>query len=124
MINYNPFHTFYPTTVANNSNTAEQIRKYSEAVAQREKRGLEGDGAGDVCFAAQLKQAAEQKASGESCGATDTVGVILEQMEEPTGSEPVTRSVIHNGVPVFVEKARYMGIRLPSAAVRSRSGSM
>ena len=104
MINYNPYNTFYPATVANNSNTAQQIKKYSEAVARRQKSGLEGDGAGDTCFAAQLKQAEELKASGESCGATDTVGIILERMGEPKAGEPVTMNVIHNGVNVSVTK--------------------
>lgn len=104
MVNYNPYNTFYPVGVANNSNTAQQIKKYSEAVARRQKRGLEGDGAGDICFAAQLKQAEELKASGESCGATDTVGIILERMGEPKAGEPVTMNVIHKGVNVSVTK--------------------
>lgn len=104
MVNYNPYNTFYPAAVANNSNTAQQIKKYSEAVARRQKRGLEGDGAGDICFAAQLKQAEELKASGESCGATDTVGIILERMGEPKAGEPVTMNVIHKGVNVSVTK--------------------
>lgn len=104
MINYNPYNTFYAAAVANNSNTAQQIKKYSEAVARRQKSGLEGDGAGDICFAAQLKQAEELKASGESCGATDTVGIILERMGEPKAGEPVTMNVIHNGVNVSVTK--------------------
>lgn len=104
MVNYNPYNTFYPAAVANNSNTAQQIKKYSEAVARRQKRGLEGDGAGDICFAAQLKQAEELKASGESCGATDTVGIILERMGEPKAGESVTMNVIHKGVNVSVTK--------------------
>lgn len=104
MVNYNPYNTFYPAAVANNSNTAQQIKKYSEAVARRQKRGLEGDGAGDICFAARLKQAEELKASGESCGATDTVGIILERMGEPKAGEPVTMNVIHKGVNVSVTK--------------------
>lgn len=104
MINYNPYHTFYPTTIANNSNSAQQIKKYSEAVARRQKSGLEGDGAGDICFAAQLRQAEELKASGESCGATDTVGIILERMGEAKAGEPVTMNVVHKGVNVSVTK--------------------
>ncbi len=104
MINYNPYNTFYPTAVANNSNTARQIRKYSEAVARRQKCGLEGDGVGDTCFAAQLKQAEELKASGESCGATDTIGIILERIGEVKAGEPVTMHVNHKGVNVSVTK--------------------
>lgn len=104
MISYNPYNTFYPAAVANNSNAARQIKKYSETVARRQKSGLEGDGAGDTCFAAQLKQAEELKASGESCGATDTVGIILERMGEVKAGESVTMNVIHKGVNVSVTK--------------------
>lgn len=109
MISYNPYNTFYTTAVANNSNTARQLKKYSEAVARRQKSGLEGDGAGDTCFAAQLRQAEELKASGESCGATDTVGIILERMGEVKAGEPVTMNVIHKGVNVSVTKDAVYG---------------
>ncbi len=109
MINNNPFNTFYAPTMASNANTAQQIKKYTEAVARRQKMGLEGDGAGDTCFAARLKQAEELKASGESCGATDSVAVILERMDEPTAGEPVTMEVIHKGVRVQVTKEALYG---------------
>ena len=35
MIGNHPFGTFYPAYTANNSNTAQQIKKYSETVAFR-----------------------------------------------------------------------------------------
>lgn len=109
MINNNPFNTFYAPNMASNANTAQQIKKYTEAVARRQKMGLEGDGAGDTCFAARLKQAEELKASGESCGATDSVAIILERMDEPTAGEPVTMEVIHKGVRVQVTKDAMYG---------------
>lgn len=109
MINNNPFNTFYAPNMASNANTAQQIKKYTEAVAWRQKMGLEGDGAGDTCFAARLKQAEELKASGESCGATDSVAIILERMDEPTAGEPVTMEVIHKGVRVQVTKDAMYG---------------
>lgn len=109
MINNNPFNTFYAPNMASNANTAQQIKKYSEAVARRQKMGLEGDGSGDTCFAARLKQAEELKASGESCGATDSVAIILERMDEPTAGEPVTMEVIHKGVRVQVTKDAMYG---------------
>ena len=109
MINNNPFNTFYAPTISTNSNTAQEIKKYTEAVARRQKMGLEGDGAGDTCFAARLKQAEELKASGESCGATDSVAIILKRMGEPTAGEPVTMEVIHKGVRVQVTKDAMFG---------------
>lgn len=83
---------------------AQEIRKYSENLARRSKLGLEGDGAPSDSFAARLKRADEYLASGESCGATDSVGIILRQMGEAKPGEPATKEVFHNGVRVYVEK--------------------
>lgn len=83
---------------------AQEIRKYSETLTRRSRMGLEGDGAGTDSFAAKLRQADEFFASGESCGATDSVGIILRQMGEAKPGEPVTKEVFHNGVRVYVEK--------------------
>ncbi|MDE6882855.1 MAG: hypothetical protein K2P48_07035 [Lachnospiraceae bacterium] len=83
---------------------AQELKKYSENLARRQKLRLEGDGAPSDCFASMLRRADEFRASGESCGATDSVGIILRQMEEPKAGETVSRTVFHNGVCVVVEK--------------------
>lgn len=93
MIGYNPFNKFYPTSVANNTNTAQQIKMYTETAARRRQMGLEGDGAPEDSFAAKLKRADEYLASGESCGATDSIGIILRQMDEPSAGGQVTKEV-------------------------------
>lgn len=103
MIGNNPFRTFYPG-VMNNDNTARQIKEYTENVARRQKMGLEGDGTGGSSFAAKLKEADENLASGESFGATDSIGIILRQMDNPQPGQPVTKTVFHNGVAVSVTK--------------------
>lgn len=95
--------TFYPMN-NNMDYAAQQLKKYSETAARRSKMGLEGDGADPDSFAAKLKKADEFMASGEYCGATDSVGIILRQMEEPQAGEKVSKTVFHNGVCVVVEK--------------------
>lgn len=95
--------TFYPMN-SNMDYAAQQLKKYSETAARRSKMGLEGDGADPDSFAAKLKKADEFMASGEYCGATDSVGIILRQMEEPQAGEKVSKTVFHNGVCVVVEK--------------------
>lgn len=64
---------------------------------------MEGDVDPDS-FAAKLKRADEYAASGESYGATDSIGIILRQMDEPTAGNPVTKDVWHNGAHVSVTK--------------------
>jgi len=108
MIGNNPFANVYAAYAANNRNTAQQIKKYSETVARRKQAGLEGDGFGES-FASQLKKADEFLASGESCGATDSVGIILRQMDEPKAGEKVDKVVFHNGVCVQITKDAVMG---------------
>lgn len=83
---------------------AQELKKYSENLARRQQLGLKGDGAPSNSFASMLRRADEFRASGESCGATDSVGIILRQMEEPKAGETVSRTVFHNGVCVVVEK--------------------
>lgn len=58
---------------------------------------------------AQLKKADEYLASGETCGATDSIGIILRQMEEPEAGGKVEKAVIHNGVCVTVTKDAIYG---------------
>lgn len=106
MINNNPFRSFYPM---NNTNyTAQKLAQYSEMVKFRENAGLEGSG-DENSFAAKLKKADEYLASGQSCGATDSIGIILRQMDEPTAGSPVTKTVVHDGVPVVVTKDAMYG---------------
>ncbi|MCM1122564.1 MAG: hypothetical protein NC416_08275 [Eubacterium sp.] len=109
MIEYNPFHKFYAPNVAGNGNTAQQIKKYAQTAARRREMGLEGDGAPEDSFAAKLKKADEYLASGETCGATDSIGIILRQMDEPTAGGAVTKEVFHNGVRVSVTKDAMYG---------------
>ena len=108
MIGNNQFRTFYPGAM-NNDNTAQQIKQYVETAIRRKKMGLEGDGADPSSFAAKLKQADENLASGESLGATDSIGIILRQMGEPQAGESITKTVFHNGVAVSVTKDRLYG---------------
>ena len=103
MIGNNQFRTFYPG-VMNNDNTAKQLKQYMETTNRRKQMGLENDGVDAGSFAAKLKQADENLASGESFGATDSIGIILRQMGEPQAGASVTKTVIHNGVTVSVTK--------------------
>lgn len=109
MIGNNQFRTFYPG-VMNNDNTAKQLKQYMETAARRKQMGLEGDGADANSFAAKLKQADEYLASGESYGgATDSVAIILRQMDDPEAGSSVTKTVFHNGVAVTVTKDALYG---------------
>ena len=103
MIGNSQFRQFFREDMMYNS-TAQQLKKYSETVALRNRMGLQGDGTDGESFAAKLKKADEYLASGESCGATDSIGVILRQMDEPKAGESVTKTVFHNGVAVTVTK--------------------
>lgn len=108
MIGNSQFRAFYPG-VMNNDNTAQQLKQYMETAARRKQMGLEGDGADPGSFAAKLKEADENLASGESFGATDSIGIILRQMGEPQAGEPITKTVFHNGVAVSVTKDALYG---------------
>ena len=108
MIGNNQFRQFYREDMMYNS-TAQQLKKYSETVARRNRMGLQGDGTDGESFAAKLKKADEYLASGESCGATDSIGIILRQMDEPKAGESVTKTVFHNGVAVSVTKDALYG---------------
>lgn len=109
MIENNPLKSIFPVQYASNSNVARQIREYSETVTRRSQMGLEGDGAGDNSFAAKLKKADEFLKSGESCGADDSIGIILRQMDEPGAGGKVTKEVFHDGVRVQVTKDALYG---------------
>lgn len=107
MLGNNPFltnHGYIDTT----NHTAQQIQKYADKVALRQKAGLEGSGS-EGTFADKLKKADEYLASGESCGATDSIGIMLRRMDEPTAGRPVTENFWHNGVCVSITKDSMYG---------------
>ena len=67
---------------------------------------------GDVdpeSLAAKLKRADEYAASGEHCGADDSIAIILRQMDEPTANGPVTKDFWHNGAHVSICKDAVYG---------------
>lgn len=106
MINNNSFRTFY--SMNNTNYTAQQLAEYSKTAKLRKNAGLEGTG-DESSFAAKLKKADEYLASGEYCGATDSIGIILRQMDDPAPGQPVTKTVVHDGVPVVVTKDAMYG---------------
>lgn len=85
------------------NHTPEQLKQYADKVAFRRKAGLKGDG-NDDSFAARLKRADEYLASGESYGATDSIGIVLYRMDDPTPGNPVTEDFWHNGAHVSITK--------------------
>lgn len=104
MIGSNQFREFFRADMMQNS-TAQQIKQYCENVARRNKMGLQGDGTNGSSFASKLKQADEFLASGESYGGpTDSIDIILRQMDSPKPGEPVSKTVFHNGVAVSVTR--------------------
>ena len=109
MIGSNQFREFYRADMMQNS-TAQQIKQDYENVARRNKMGLQGDGTDGSSFAAKLKQADDFLASGDSYGgATDSIGIILRQMDNPKAGESVSKTVMHNGVTVLVTKDALYG---------------
>ena len=91
MIGNGGYRTFYPTG-GKMDYAVQEIRKYSETAARRSKMGLQGDGASPDSFAAKLKAADEFMASGESCGATDSVAIILRQMDKAQPGKQIGRA--------------------------------
>ena len=109
MIGNNLFREFYRADMMKNS-TAQQLKQYSETAARRERMGLEGDTTNGQSFAAKLKQADDFLKSGESYeGASDSIGIILRQMDDPQVGAPVTKTVFHNGVAVTVTRDSLYG---------------
>ena len=109
MIGSNQFREFFRADMMQNS-TAQQIKQYCENTARRNKMGLQGDGTDGSSFAAKLRQADEFQASGDSYGgATDSIGIILRQMDNPKAGESVSKTVFHNGVAVSVTKDALRG---------------
>lgn len=95
-------------TFNNTNNTAALLAKQTASANKWKMSGMEGEMDPDS-FAAKLKKADEYVASGESCGATDSIGIILRQMDEPTAGNPVTKDVWHNGAHVSVTKDLMQG---------------
>lgn len=89
-------------------NQAEILAKQIASANKWKMENMEGD-VDPNSFAAKLKRADEFAASGESCGATDSIGIILRQMDEPTAGEPVTKDVWHNGAHVSITKDLMLG---------------
>lgn len=89
-------------------NKADILAKQVASANKWKMSEMQGDVAPDS-FAAKLKRADEYAASGESCGATDSVAIILRQMDEPTAGNPVTKDVWHNGAHVSITKDLVQG---------------
>lgn len=105
MISNNLYGYKTPTTY----NTAELLAKQVASANKWKMEKMEGD-IDPNSFAAKLKRADEYVASGESYGATDSIGIILRQMDDPTkAGEPVKKDVWHNGVRVSVTKDLIQG---------------
>lgn len=93
-------HKTFDTT----NNTAATLARQAASANKRKMENLEGD-VDPESFAAKLKRADEYETSGKKCGASDSIGVILRQMDEPTTTQrTVTRDVWHNGAHVSVTK--------------------
>ena len=99
MINSNLYGYKTPTTY----NTAELLAKQVASANKWKMEKMEGD-IDPNSFAAKLKRADEYAASGEHNGATDSIGIILRQMDEPTPGNPVTKDVWHNGAHVSITR--------------------
>ena len=107
MINNDYFmgHKVFNTT----NHTADNLARQVVSTSKRHMAGMEGE-VDPESFAAKLKQADEYAASGEHCGAEDSIAIILRQMDEPTAENPeVTRDVQHNGAHVSVTKNLMQG---------------
>ena len=99
---YNDRYLGYQTWNTANK-TAETLAKQAKSAAERRKAGMNGEADPDS-FAAKLKRADEYAASGEHYGATDSIAIVLRQMDEPTPGNPVPRDFWHNGAHVSVSK--------------------
>lgn len=100
---YMAYQTFNTT-----NNTAQQLAKQMKSTHQLKSAGMEGN-VDPNSFAAKLKQADEYAASGEHYSATDSIGIMLRQMDEPKAGEPVTRDFFHNGARVSITKDAMYG---------------
>lgn len=106
MIGNNPFGGYGHIDMTNR--TAAQIKEYADMAAFRKKAGLSED-FDDGSFAAKLKKADEYEASGEKCGATDSIGIMLRRVGEPTAGHPATGEFWHNGAHIFIVRDTIYG---------------
>ena len=106
MILGNPYGGYGSINTANR--TAEQLSKQARTYALREQMGLKGD-TNDGSFFSKLKRADEFMASGEYEGPTDSIGIMLRQMDEPTAGNPVSKDFLHNGAHVSICKDALYG---------------
>lgn len=84
-------------------NPAKVLEKQLKSANKWKMESMEGAVDPDS-FAAKLKRADEYAASGEHNGATDSIGIMLRQMDEPKAGEPVNKDFFHNGARVSITK--------------------
>lgn len=98
-------HKTFDTT----NKTAATLARQAASANKRKLENMEGD-VDPESFAAKLKRADEYETSGKKCGASDSIGIILRQMDEPTTAQrTVTKDVWHNGAHVSVTKELMKG---------------
>ncbi|MCM1268299.1 MAG: hypothetical protein NC302_10380 [Bacteroidales bacterium] len=85
------------------NHTAELLAKQMRSTDQLKRTNMEGEIDPDS-FAAKLKRADEYEASGEFCGATDSIAIVLRQMDEPAAGKPVTLDFWHDGARVSISR--------------------
>lgn len=83
------------------NNTAQLLSKQMASANKWKMEKMEGS-VDPESFAAKLKRADEYAASGEHCGADDSIAIILRQMDNPTAGKPVTKDFWHNGAHVSI----------------------
>lgn len=83
------------------NNMAKVLEKQVASANKWKMEKMEGD-VDPNSFAAKLKQADEYAALGQHCGATDSIAIILRQMDEPTAGKPVNKDFWHNGAHVSI----------------------
>ena len=89
-------------------NPAEALEKQRRSADKWRMEKMQGDPEPDS-FAAKLKRAGDNAASGEHLTADDSIAIVLRQMDEPTPGNPVTMDFIHNGAHVSVCKDTLYG---------------
>lgn len=88
--------------------TQHKIEQFAlETAAPSQKNGMAGTAA--RAFVEKMKQADEARESGEFLGSTESIDIILRQMEEPE-KWAVTKMIFHNGVGVSVTKDPVEGV--------------
>lgn len=90
-------------TISTINNTAQLLARQTASVNKWKMSQMEGNVDPDS-FVAKLKRADEYEASGEHCGATDSIAIVLRQMDEPTAGKPVEKDFWHNGAHVSISR--------------------